>query len=87
MLLYFKGINMFFVPINIPSFVFSPSKKFLLLLVPQKFSINVFSPTFKFSIVLNFLTKNKLNINYMFLVLKNSHLIHVLLTNSNFFCE
>jgi len=35
---------MFFVPINIPIFRFSPSQIFLHLLVPIKFSITTFSP-------------------------------------------
>ena len=38
---------MFLVPINIPTFRFSPSKIFLQLLVPIKFSITTFSPYFE----------------------------------------
>jgi len=38
---------MFLVPINIPTFRFSPSKNFLQLLVPIKFSITTFGPYFK----------------------------------------
>ena len=38
---------MFLVPINIPSFRFNPSKIFLKLLVPQKFYIFTFDPSFK----------------------------------------
>jgi len=37
---------MFLVPINIPTFRFSPSKNFLQLLVPIKFSITTFDPYF-----------------------------------------
>jgi len=36
-----------FVPINIPTFCFSPSKIFLQLLVPIKFSITTFGPYFE----------------------------------------
>jgi len=42
---------MFLVPINIPTFHFSPSKIFLQLLVPIKFSITTFDPIFKFLFV------------------------------------
>jgi len=38
---------MFLVPINIPTFRFNPSKIFLQLLVPIKFSITTFGPYFK----------------------------------------
>jgi len=38
---------MFFVPINISVFRFSPSKIFLQLLVPIKLSITTFGPYFK----------------------------------------
>jgi len=41
-----NGLNMFFVPINIPTFRFSLSEKFLQLLVPIKFSITTFGPYF-----------------------------------------
>jgi len=46
---------MFLFPINIPTFYFSPSKKFLQLLVPVKFSIATFGSYFKvnFSIFFN----------------------------------
>jgi len=40
---------MFLVPINIPTFRFSPSKISLQLLVPIKFSITTFSPYFEFN--------------------------------------
>jgi len=39
-------LNIFLVPINIPTFRFSPSKIFLQLLVPIKFSITTFGPYF-----------------------------------------
>jgi len=42
-----KGLNMFLVPINMSTFGFSPSKKFLQLLVPIKFSIFIFGLSFK----------------------------------------
>jgi len=38
---------MFFIPINIPTFYFSPSKSFLQRSVPIKFSIITFGPYFK----------------------------------------
>jgi len=38
---------MLLVPINIPTFRFSPSKVFVQLLVPIKFSITIFVPIFK----------------------------------------
>jgi len=41
------GLNMFLVPINIPTFYFRPSKIFLQLLVPKKFFIFTFGPCFK----------------------------------------
>jgi len=41
-----KGLNMFLVPIIIPTFHFSPSKIFLQLLVPIKFLITTFGPYF-----------------------------------------
>jgi hypothetical protein len=41
-----NGLNIFLVPINIPTFRFSPSKIFLQLLVPIKFSITTFGPYF-----------------------------------------
>jgi len=46
---------MFLVPINILTFRFRPSKIFLQLLVPIKFSITTFGPYFKvnFSIFFN----------------------------------
>ena len=40
------GLNMFLVPINIPIFRYTPSKIFLQLLVPTKFSITTFGPNF-----------------------------------------
>jgi len=40
------GLNMFLIPINISTFRFSPSKIFLQLLVPIKFSITTFDPYF-----------------------------------------
>ena len=45
-LVYLSGLNMFLLPINIPTFRFSHSKIFLQLLVPQKFSITTFGPYF-----------------------------------------
>jgi len=41
------GLNMFLLPINIPTFRFSLSKIFLQLLVSIKFSITTFGPYFK----------------------------------------
>ena len=43
----FLGLNMFLVPINIPTFRFSPFKIFLQLLLPIKFSITTLVPIFK----------------------------------------
>ena len=48
---------MFLVPINIPTFLFSPSKIFFQLLVPIKFSIATFGPYFKVKLVFFFLMK------------------------------
>ena len=48
---------MFLVPINIPTFRFSPSKNFLQLLVPIEFSITTFGPYFKVNFSIFFLMK------------------------------
>jgi len=55
---------MFLVLINIPTFRFSPSKIFLQLLVPIKFSIITFGPYFSvnFCIFLMKLSRNLWNI-------------------------
>ena len=42
----FLVLNMILVSINIPTFCFSPSKIFLQLLLPIKFSITTFGPYF-----------------------------------------
>ena len=59
-LLKLKGLNMFLVPINIPTFRFSPSKIFLQLLVPQKLSIFTFSPSFKVNSYVELIFLNKI---------------------------
>ena len=51
---------MFLVPINISTFCFSPSKKFLQLLVPKKFSIFTFGPSFKVNLYVEFIFFNKI---------------------------
>jgi len=51
---------MFLVPINMSTFRFSPSKNFLQLLVPQKFSIFTFGPSFKVNSYVEFLFLNKI---------------------------
>jgi len=55
---YIIGLNMFLVPINISTFYFSPSKKFLQLLVPKKFSIFTFGPSFKVKSYVEFIFLN-----------------------------
>jgi len=55
-----KGLNMFLVPVNILTFHFSPSKKFLQLLVPIKFSIFTFGPSFKINFYVEFIFLNKI---------------------------
>ena len=45
------GLNMFLLPINIPTFCFSPSKIFLQLLVPIKFQSLLVVPIFKLILV------------------------------------
>jgi len=60
---------MFLVSINISNFPFSPSKNFLQLLVPQKFSIFDFGPYFNVNSYVEFIFLNKIlskiyNINY-----------------------
>ena len=50
---------MFLVPINIPTFRFSPSKIFLQLLVPVKLSILTFGPSFKVNSYVEFIFLNK----------------------------
>jgi len=47
MQLFIFGLNMFLVPINMSTFRFNPSKKFLQLLVPIKNFISTFGPSFK----------------------------------------
>jgi len=51
---------MFLVPINISTFRFSPSKIFLQLLVPIKFSIIAFGPYFKVNSYVEFTFLNKI---------------------------
>ena len=51
---------MFLVPVNIQSFVFSPPKNFLPILVPQKFSINTFSPYFLINSCVDFIFFNEI---------------------------
>ena len=51
---------MFLVLINMSTFCFSPSKKFLQLLVPIKFSIFTFSPSFKVNSYVGFIIFNKI---------------------------
>jgi len=50
---------MFLVPINMSTFRFSPSKKFLQLLVPKKFPIFTFGPSFKVNSYVEFIFLNK----------------------------
>ena len=50
---------MFLVSINMSTFCFSPSKKILQLLVPKKFPIFTFSPSFKVNSYLEFIFLNK----------------------------
>jgi len=54
------GLNMFLVHINMLTFPFSPSKIFLQLLVPKKFSIFTFSSTFKINSYVEFIFLNKI---------------------------
>ena len=54
------GLNMFLVPINMSTFLFSPSKKFLQLLVLKIFSIFTFSPSFKVNSYVEFIFLNKI---------------------------
>jgi len=56
----FKRLNMFLVPINMSTFHFSPSTKFLQFLVPQKFSIFTFGPSFKVNSYVEFIFLNKI---------------------------
>jgi len=51
---------MFLFPINIPTFRFSPSKIFLQLLVPIKFPIITFGPSFKVNSYVEFKFLNKI---------------------------
>jgi len=51
---------MFLVPINIQTFRFSPFKFFLQLLVPIKFSIFTFGPSFKVNSYVEFIFLNKI---------------------------
>jgi len=51
---------MFLVPINMSTFRFSPSKKFLQLLVLQKFVIFIFGPRFKVKSYVEFIFLNKI---------------------------
>jgi hypothetical protein len=52
---------MFFVPINIQRFVFSPSKKFLRKLVPKKFSVLKNGPYFLVNSCISFESKQELD--------------------------
>jgi len=56
----FFGLNMFLVPINTLIFRFSPSKNFLQLLVPKKFSIFTFGLSFKVNSYVEFIFLNKI---------------------------
>jgi len=56
---------MFLVAINMSTFHFSPSKKFLQLLVPKKNFIFTFGPSFKVKSYVEFIFLNKI-------LLKNS---------------
>jgi len=51
---------MFLIPINILTFRFSPFKIFLQLLVPKKFSIFTFGPSFKVNSYVEFVFFNKI---------------------------
>jgi len=51
---------MFLVLINIPTFRFSPSKNFLQLLDPIKFSIFTFGPSFKVNSYVEFIFLDKI---------------------------
>jgi len=53
------GLNMFLVLINMSTFRFSLSKKFLQLLVLQKLSIFTFGPSFKVNSYVEFIFLNK----------------------------
>jgi len=53
-------LNMFLVPINMSTFRFSPFKKFLQLLVLQKFFIFTFGPSFKVNSYVEFIFLNKI---------------------------
>jgi len=53
-------LNMFLVPINMSFFRFSPFKKFLQLLVPQKIFIFTFGPSFKVNSYIEFIFLNKI---------------------------
>jgi len=48
-----------FCPINMSTFYFSPSKKFLQFLVLQKFFIYTFGPSFKANSYVEFIFLNK----------------------------
>jgi len=61
---FFNGLNMFLIPINMSTFRFRHSKKFVQLLVLQKFSIITFGPSFKVNSYVG--TKNIVNIFSMF---------------------
>jgi len=50
---------MFLIPINMSTFRFSPTKIFLQLLVPIKFSITTFGPYFKVNSSVEFIFLNK----------------------------
>jgi len=54
------GLNMFLVPINIPTFRFSPSKIFIQLLVSIKNFIFTFGPSFKVNSYVEFIFLNKI---------------------------
>ena len=54
------GLNVFLFPINMSTFRSSPSKKTLQLLVPQKFSIFTFGPSFKVKSCLEFIFLNEI---------------------------
>ena len=51
---------MFLVPIIMLTFRFSPSKKILQLLVPKKFPIFTFGPSFKVNSYVEFIFLNKI---------------------------
>jgi len=51
---------MILVTINIPTFYFSPSKTFLQLLVPKKFVIITFDPSFKVNTYVECMFLNKI---------------------------